>query len=127
MEKITLIKTLALSKINFCIASLPTSLWFATAVQDEIVQFMWKIKPPTIKFKAAIENYNKGGIKLPDIDAMIKSPKASWVKRLIYLNQPTTCYLNTLLPDMRLAELLQCSIEPEELSHDIPLFYRQIL
>ena len=125
--KITIIKTLALSKINYCIASLPTPLWFATAVQEEIVQFLWNRKPSKIKFKAAIANYNKGGIMLPNIDAIVKSQKAAWVKRLLNINLPTYYYLDTFLPDMKLADLLQCTIEPEELSLDIPLFYRQIL
>ena len=125
--KITILKALALPKLNYCISTLPTPEWFAVKVQNEINKFLWNEKPPRIKFKNAISKPECGGLKLTHMDTFIKAQKVVWVKRLLDDKSPSFNYLKQFLPKMLFSDLLYCSISPEDMSCDIPLFYRQVL
>ena len=105
---------------------LPTPEWFAKEVQKEINTFLWDGKPPKIKFLTAISDFESGGIKLTHIENYIKSQKAIWTKRLLQKIPPSE-YLSIFLPDMKLCDLLLCSVNPNDLSTCIPNFYRQTL
>ena len=76
--KMTIVKSLAISKLNYCIMTLPTPEWFVKAVKAEISSFLWDDKPSKIKYSTAISNYEKGGIKLIDIDSFVRTQKAVW-------------------------------------------------
>ena len=106
--------------------SLTTPEWFIKAVQKEINLFLWCGKPPRIKFRTAIANYDAGGLKLTEIDCYVRSQKAIWVKRLLK-DVPPFYYLSEFIPNIALNDMLQCSIHPDDLSFDIPSFYRQVL
>ena len=125
--KITIIKTLALSKLNYCIMTLPTPQWLVKAVQEEINCFLWSNKPPRIKYKTAVACHENGGLKLTDMDSFVKSQKAIWVKRLQDTEQPASRYLQQFLKNITLSDLLICSMDPEEIPFEFPAFYRQVL
>lgn len=69
--KITVLKSLALSQLNYCIMALPTPEWFVNAVQIEINDFALDGKPHKIKFLTAIANYDCGGIKLTHFESFV--------------------------------------------------------
>jgi len=124
--KIQAVKSLAISKILFSLSSLSTPEWFVKEVQKEINTFLWDGKPPRIKFSAAINDYEWGGLRLPHIESIVFASKAMWIKRLWNKNAPLDFFAQQL-PDMDFKDFIQCEIDPETLSHSIPTFYRQVL
>ena len=52
--------------------------------------FLWNGKPEKIKRKTLIQNYEKGGLKMIDIDRFIQAQKINWIKRLFEPNIKTT-------------------------------------
>ena len=126
--KITVLKSLAMSKLNYCIATLETPEWFTEQVQNEINKFIWNGKPPKIKYKTAIAKQQDGGLKVPDIHTYILSQKALWAKRLFNSKSMHFLpYLEDFLPVMCIRDILNLSINVELLAISIPLFYRQVL
>ena len=125
--KVNVIKTFALSKLTFCISSLPTPQWFVQEVQKEVNSFLWNNKPPRIKFTSVIADYNWGGLRLPHIDSIVIASKAMWVKRLKQPSCKIRKYLAQFLPNMALDDFLECDINPNDLPMTIPFFYRQVL
>ena len=125
--KMTVLKSLALAKLNYCIMALPSPKWFVDAVQHEINSFVWEDKPPKIKFLTAIGKNECGGISLTHFESFVKAQKASWIKRLSDNDLPSSQYIKEYLPSMDFNELIQCSLDPDDLSQEIPLFYRQAL
>jgi len=125
--KITIIKALALSKLNYCIMTLPTPQWFVEAVQEEIISFLWSNKPPKIKYRTAIACHENGGLRLTDMDSFVKTQKAMWVKRLQDTDQPASRYLQQFLKTITISDLLICTMDPEEIPFEFPAFYRQVL
>ena len=128
LGKLTVLKSLAMSKLNYCIATLETPEWFTRQVQNAINVFIWGESAPRIKYTSAIAEYNDGGIRLPDIHNYILAQKAVWVKRLsnstsLHFSE----YLCEFLPVMNFKDILNLSIDPDVLSKNIPLFYKQVL
>ena len=80
--KITIFKTLAISKIIHLasVTVLPNST--ITELNKIHKEFIWNHKRPKIKEKTLINNFDKGGLKDVDIPSKIASLQCSWVKRL---------------------------------------------
>ena len=128
LGKSTVIKTLAVPKINHLIANLSTPFWFVNRVQQIINTFLWNNKPPKIKNKVITNTAEMGGLKFPNIDILVKSQKIAWVKRIITnTNAAWMQLLYTFLPQMHIKHILNCSIDPNDLAEDLPAFYRQVL
>ena len=82
--KITILKSLGLSKLNYAIMSLhvPTPEWFVKSVQHEINAFLWNNKPQRIKFLNTVDTHKAGGLALTHFENSVLEQKANWVKRL---------------------------------------------
>ena len=81
--KITIIKTLALSKLVFLFTSLPNPKEASfLQLKKVIVNFLWNNKPPKIKYTILINEHENGGCKLIDPKSFCQSLKISWVKRI---------------------------------------------
>jgi hypothetical protein len=126
--KLTVLKSLAISKLNYCISTLETPEWFTVEVQNAINDFLWNGNTPKIKYRTVIGDICDGGLKMPDIHTYIMAQKAVWAKRL-FNSEPSHCfaYLQEFLPDMNIHDILNLSVDPNVLSDKIPLFYRQAL
>ena len=80
--KITVLKTLVMSKIVFIsfLSNVPST------IVDKLItiqnDFLWDGKRPKVKHAALIGSYETGGLKSLDIEAKIKALQLSWVKRL---------------------------------------------
>ena len=127
--KATVIKTLAIPKLNHVIANLATPEWFSEGIQKLIIDFIWDGKPPKIKTSVIRNTIQRGGLKIPDVELHIKSQKISWIKRMLKQNLQASWMqlLCTTLPEMKLTDMLKCSINPNDIAVDIPTFYKQIL
>ena len=84
--KITIFKTLAISKIIHLasVTVLPNST--ITELNKIHKDFSWIHQRPKIKEKTVINNFDKGGLKNVDISSKITSLQCSWVKRLFDRN-----------------------------------------
>ena len=80
--KITIFKTLALSKIIYIshMSSVPPAI--ITQLTQIHKDFIWDEKKPKIKHSTLIANYEDGGLRDIDIFSKIKALQLSWLKRL---------------------------------------------
>ena len=125
LGKITVLKSLGLSKLNYVISNLETPKWFADRVKDLAHDFLWDGKPPRIKKSVIVNKIEDGGLRMPHIDNYIMSQKVSWVKRLLANQDTAPCqYLMQMLPDMKFSDFLKCSFNPHDIPDYIPEFYK---
>ena len=61
---------------------LPTPENIIKELNHLIYTFLWKGKDKVTR-KSAINNYEGGGIKMVDIESMIKSLRLAWLKRIL--------------------------------------------
>ena len=92
-----------------------------------MIFFVWDDKPPKIKFLTAIGNNECGGINLTHFESFVNAEKASLIKWLSDNELPSSQYIREYLPTMDFNDLMLCSLYPDDLSQEIPLFYRQML
>lgn len=81
--KSLVVKVLALSQLQFVFSNMYFPKQYVKKVKDEIVNFLWNGKKAKIKYGTLINDYDKGGIKLPDIETMIKANRVRWAIKVL--------------------------------------------
>ena len=79
--KVTLIKSLLIPKIIYTSSLLPTPEHIVKDLNHILYTFLWKGKDKVTR-ASTINNYEGGGIKMVDIESLIKSLRLSWLKRI---------------------------------------------
>ena len=80
--RIIILKTVALSKLIYNTSMLTPPDRFVKRVNQSIAQFFWRKKVPKIKQTTMIGSKEKGGLDMPDFDAINSALKAAWIKRI---------------------------------------------
>ena len=83
--KITIFRTLAVSKIIHLASVTVLANYAVTQLNKIQKEFIWNHKRPKIKVKTLINIFDKGGLKL-DFPSKITRLQCSWVKRLLDRN-----------------------------------------
>ena len=84
MGKITVIKSLALSKLSDVAMVCPhLKANILKELNSLSFQFLWNNKPDRIKRSEAVLPIEKGGLGMVDIDRFWQSLKLSWIRRLL--------------------------------------------
>jgi exonuclease III len=81
--RVTIIKTLLISKFVYLFHSLPVPKHVITDINKLIFKFLWKNGREKIKRKTLIGSKLVGGLNMIDIESFIKSIKMKWVKTLL--------------------------------------------
>ena len=128
--RIVILKALALSKLIYNTAVLPVTSTFIQNVNKVISQFVWRKKNPKIKQTTMIGPRAKGGLGMPDFDAINNALKATWIRRLDngYPSASWTHIPVTMLEKCGGKFLLKCNFDLKNLNVRIPLkFYEKAL
>ena len=82
--KVCIIKSLALPKLVHLFSSLPNPpINFIKNIEDACFDFIWNGKNDKIKRTTMYSNYDKGGLRIPNIRYFIMAQKISWVKKIL--------------------------------------------
>ena len=81
--KITVIKSLLMSKITHLFIALPkpNKEWLKS-LERTFFRFVWNNKTDRISRKTLILDYEDGGLRVPHLDTVVKSLKLTWIRRL---------------------------------------------
>ena len=82
--KITVLKSLILSKFIHIFLVLPVPENFIRKLNTLFFQFLWNNKPDKIKRATICGNYSKGGLKMVNVYQFIKSFKITWIRRIFF-------------------------------------------
>ena len=84
LGKITVLKTLILSKLNHLFMSIPNpDQSVINKLQSTFFQFIWDDKPDKIGRKQLCSDYMRGGLCMIDLENFICSLKCTWMRRLL--------------------------------------------
>ena len=103
LGRITVIKSLALSKLNHLFAALPNP-------PDNIIQslnnlfykFIWQKSSDRIKRSILCSDYPKGGIRMVDLKHFIRASKISWIRRSLFSKSKWLILHRLICPDINL-------------------------
>ena len=82
----TVIKSLVLPKLVYISSLLPTPQTIIKEVNKLIFNFLWKSKDKVTRL-STINTYKEGGLKMMDLDSMIKALRLIWLKRVFSSNK----------------------------------------
>ena len=79
LGKITIIKALAVSQIVHVLTSLPTHQGALKEIDTLLYDFLWESKGDKLKRTQMINDYDKGGLKMINIQSFNKLLNKKWV------------------------------------------------
>ena len=124
--KVTIIKALVIPKMVYLFSLIPTPEVVVTELNRILYKFLWK---STDKFTrlSTINDYENGGLKMVDLECMIKSLRLAWLKRIFSSNRGTwKSYLRHLLANYGGLFLFNCNFDVKDLSIHSQ-FYTELL
>ena len=94
LGKITIIKGMALPKINHLIlALLNPSKQIINEIQRICYEYLWNKGPDKIKQTVVVQNYQDGSLRMINVDIFIKLLKLTWLRRILLKNSMYSDYI----------------------------------
>jgi hypothetical protein len=126
--KITILKSLAFSKVLYQCGVMEVPENFIEHLNDLAYSFVWSNKPNKIKRATLIADYEHGGLRMLDITSFLKAQKAMWVKRLLSPDEASwkalpNIFLEALLDKDTFKCNMKCMVRPV----NFPEFYWDVL
>ena len=86
--KITVIKTLIVSKLTYLLINLPDPPdIFLQEIDSILTKFLWGGNTCKIKKSTTYKNYHEGGLKMYNVYSSLSAFKLSWIKRIETYNE----------------------------------------
>ena len=82
LGKVLIIKALNKPIFTFIVSSCVIPEKYKKEIESKCFKFIWNGKPDKVKRNTMIEDFEKGGLKMIDIESYFISLKATWVSRL---------------------------------------------
>ena len=109
--KLTIIKALIIPKIIYIFSLLPTLIEVIKALNQLLFKFLWKGVDKVTRL-SVINEYEKGGLNMMDLECLIKSLRLAWLKRIFGINSGAwKCYLFKLLERFGGPFFLHCNYD----------------
>ena len=80
LGKIAILKSLVVSQIVYLLSSLPSPPGVIKEINCLLYDFLWDSKGDKIKRTEMINEYNKGGLKMIDLQSFNELLKIKWIK-----------------------------------------------
>ena len=82
LGKVLIIKALIIPIFTFIVSSCVIPEKYKKEIESKCFKFIWNGKPDKVKRNTLIGDFEKGGLKMIDIESYFISLKASWLSRL---------------------------------------------
>ena len=126
--RVLIIKSLGLSQLVYSASNLNVPQEIIPIIKTKLFNFLWKNRRDKIKRAGLYQDPEKGGIRMTDVEIMIKALRLAWIPRLL-----TPEIRNwKAIPDFYLSKtgglnfLLRCNYDVKYID-GLPLFYKDIL
>ena len=78
-----IIKSLGLSQIVYAASNVNVPIEIKQTIKSKLFKFLWNNKNDKIKRESIYQDNDKGGIRMTDVDLMVKGLRLAWVPRLL--------------------------------------------
>ena len=126
--KVHLMKTYALSKLNFVSSLISVPNWVMAEIEKVTFEFLWKGKD-RIKRNIIVQDYEYGGVRMMNYKLFVKAQRISWLGRLLYgrKNMGWKLFFDFCCKSIGGRFIFLCNYELSRLNLSIPQFYHDIL
>ena len=77
--KVLIIKTFGISQFMYLAGLIPFPGYAVNEINTVLYDYIWNGKTCKVKRNVFIQNYDDGGLRMPDLEAIVKSQKLKWV------------------------------------------------
>ena len=128
MGKIHLLKTYALSKLNYISSLIVVPNWVLLEVEKITFNFLWNGKD-RIKRNIMYQDYKNGGMRMNNYGISVKAQRIGWLKRLMYgeKHMGWKMYFDYCCRSVGGRFIFLCDYEVSKIKLKIPPFYVEIL
>ena len=128
MGKIHLLKTYALSKLNYVTSLLAVPKWVLSDVEKITFEFLWNGKD-RIKRNIMCQDYKNGGMRMSNYKLSVKAQRIGWLSRLLYgeKNMGWKVYFDYCCRLLGGRFIFLCDYEVSKMNLKIPPFYLEVL
>ena len=99
--KITVIKTLVISKITHLFTTLPDpSAAFLREFENVLFQFLWNGKRSKIKTTVVCKPYEEGGFRMLDVYSFLTTMKLRWLRRINVNDSILKTFVLSMYPEL---------------------------
>ena len=124
--KVTIIKALIIPKFVYILSLLPAPKEIVQELNRILFKFLWKGTDKVTRL-SAINEYENGGLKMIDLESMVKSLRLAWLKRIFGENDGAwKSYLRVSLKRYGGLFLFYCNYDIKDY-HVSSLFYSELL
>ena len=124
--EVTIIKSFLIPKFVYVCSLLPTPKEIVNKLNQLLFKFLWKGTDKVTRV-SVINDYEKGGLKMMDLESMVKSLRLAWLKRLFNDSNATwKTYLLHLLEPVGGLFFLNCNYEVSDYTISSQ-FYHELL
>ena len=124
--KVTVIKSLVVPKFVYVSSLMPTPKEIISELNRLLYKFLWNGTDKVTRL-STINDYDKGGLQMIDLDCTIKSLRLAWLKRIFSAHDGTwKTYLRYILERYGGLFLFNCNFEIKDYSLDSQ-FYAELL
>ena len=127
LGRIQVIKSFAIPKILYRASLISTKKDFIKKINNLLYSFVWKGKDK-VKRNALINSLEKGGLKMPDIESMIKTQRVLCIKKFLETSSAGwKFFLESYLKKVGGKFLFQCNFDFTKLPIALPDFYKECI
>lgn len=124
--KVTIIKSLVIPKFVYVASLMPTPNDVVVELNRLLFKFLWNGKDKVTRL-STINEFENGGLKMIDLECMIKSLRLAWLKRICSESKGTwKNYLRHLLAKLGGLFFLRCNFDIKDYTIN-SLFYSELL
>lgn len=124
--KVTVIKSLIVPKFVYVASLLTIPKWAVQELNRLIFKFLWRGVDKVTRL-STINDYQKSGLKMIDLETMVKSLRLAWLKRIFSENDSTwKNYLRYQLKSFGGLFLFHCNYDVKDVLIKSP-FYSELL
>ena len=126
--KVHLMKTYALSKLNYVSSLLAVPNWVMAEIEKITFEFLWKGKD-RVKRNIMVQDYEYGGVRMMNYKLFVKAQRISWLRRLLYGKKDMgwKLFFDYCCKSIGGRFIFLCDYELSRLNLLIPQFYYDIL
>ena len=121
--KVTIIKSFLISKFVYVCSVLPTPKEAVSELNRMLFTFLWNGVDKVTRV-SAINDYERGGLKMIDVDCMIRSLRLGWLQRVFNDSRATwKRYFLHLLEHVGGIFFLSCNFDVKDFNLPSPFYY----
>ena len=81
--RVLIMKSLGISQLANSISNVEVPDYIVSTLKPKLFGFLWKNKKDKIKRVGLYQNCERGGLRMTDVDSMIKALRLAWIPRLL--------------------------------------------